>query len=155
MERIFEEDDVAGQEVLPRLKELCLWELGKLKSICSGDLPALEKLRIQGCPLLQKLPLLASIDNNLNFVVIGGEKEWQENLKWGERPTHLPACETQSSPSFQIEVIIVNLDCIISVLSLFCIFHRKWDLLFYCIRILLFVTSDKMYLGLLYVSMWI
>ncbi|XXG70338.1 hypothetical protein AAC387_Pa06g3119 [Persea americana] len=82
LERLFEEDGVSGKDVFPQLKELSLWELGKLKSICSGNLPALEKLKIHGCRLLQKLPLLIGTDCKLKDVVIGGEKEWQKNLKW-------------------------------------------------------------------------
>ncbi|KAJ8628431.1 hypothetical protein MRB53_021738 [Persea americana] len=73
---------VSGKDVFPQLKELSLWELGKLKSICSGNLPALEKLKIHVCRLLQKLPLLIGTDCKLKDVVIGGEKEWQKNLKW-------------------------------------------------------------------------
>ncbi|XP_058115098.1 putative disease resistance protein At4g19050 [Magnolia sinica] len=57
LEKVFEEDGVAGQNAFPQLVDLRLWDLRKLKSICDGHLPMLKKLKIRECPLLEKLPL--------------------------------------------------------------------------------------------------
>ncbi|XP_058072137.1 probable disease resistance protein At4g27220 [Magnolia sinica] len=57
VEKVFEEESLAGQNAFPRLVEFRLWELRKLKSICGGHLPMLKKLKIRGCPMLEKLPL--------------------------------------------------------------------------------------------------
>ncbi|XP_058068274.1 putative disease resistance protein At4g19050 [Magnolia sinica] len=57
LEKVFEDEGVAGQNAFPQLVDLRLWDLRKLKGICGGHLPMLKKLKIRECPLLEKLPL--------------------------------------------------------------------------------------------------
>ncbi|XP_058068275.1 probable disease resistance protein At4g27220 [Magnolia sinica] len=81
LEKVFEEDRLAGQNAFPQLVDLCLWELRKLKSICGGHLPMLKKLKIRGCPLLEKLPL-HNTNASAAEVKIEGELKWWESIKW-------------------------------------------------------------------------
>ncbi|XP_058068287.1 putative disease resistance protein At4g19050 [Magnolia sinica] len=81
LEKVFEEDNVAGQNAFPQLVDLRLWELRKLKSISGGHLPMLKKLKIRGCPMLEKLPFNNTNDSTAE-VEIQGELKWWESIKW-------------------------------------------------------------------------
>jgi disease resistance protein RPS2 len=55
LERVF--DSLAlGEETLPRLQLLQLWELHEITSACGGVLPFLKNLKVGGCEKLQKIP---------------------------------------------------------------------------------------------------
>ncbi|XP_038973899.1 disease resistance protein RPS2-like [Phoenix dactylifera] len=79
LESVFGES-VAGQEMLPQLRTLRLWELPELKSICEGHLPSLKMMKVKECPQLKKLPLDAKDIRPL--VEIRGERWWWNNLMW-------------------------------------------------------------------------
>ncbi|XP_058068283.1 uncharacterized protein LOC131217385 [Magnolia sinica] len=84
LEKVFEEDNMVGQNAFPQLVNLRLWELRKVKSICSGHLPMLKKLKIRGFPMLEKLPL-HNTNASAAEVKIEGELKWWESVKWEGR----------------------------------------------------------------------
>ncbi|KAL5713129.1 hypothetical protein ACHQM5_015235 [Ranunculus cassubicifolius] len=76
---IFEES-VLGEETLPQLKTLVLWQLPKLQDICRGVLPSLGNIRIKGCPMLQMIPV--GVNNSNRRVKIKGDMVWWNNLRF-------------------------------------------------------------------------
>lgn len=77
LESVFE-DSVPGEDVLPRLHTLQLWELPELKSICGGVLPSLKNIKVKECPKLKKLPV--GVTDMTPIVIITGDKSWWNNL---------------------------------------------------------------------------
>lgn len=71
-----------GEENLPRLQSLKLWELPELTSVCGGVLPSLKKLEVRGCAKLWKIPV--GVNENSPFVTVIGEKLWWHNLTWDD-----------------------------------------------------------------------
>ncbi|PIN22616.1 Apoptotic ATPase [Handroanthus impetiginosus] len=96
IEEIIEVREREGLVVsLPKLKELCLWDLPRLKSICNAIMfcGSIEYIRLTGCRELKKLPLhfdptSHSAPQTLKQILIGKrDREWWESLEWKE-PTH-------------------------------------------------------------------
>ncbi|KAG1347198.1 hypothetical protein COCNU_06G010270 [Cocos nucifera] len=79
-------ESVVGQETLPQLRTLRLWELPEFKSICEGHLPLLNMMKVKECPKLKKLPLDANDIRPL--VEIRGERCWWNNLMWEDERVH-------------------------------------------------------------------
>ncbi|KAL5227172.1 hypothetical protein ABZP36_015437 [Zizania latifolia] len=82
MERVFEGDRVLGDDALPRLQSLELWELPELSCICGGTLPSLKNLKVRGCARLRKIPV--GVNENSPFVTTIGESLWWDSLIWDD-----------------------------------------------------------------------
>ncbi|CAL4947003.1 unnamed protein product [Urochloa decumbens] len=81
LERVFD-SSVLGEDVLPRLQLLQLWELPELTSVCGGVLPSLKNLKVRGCSKLQKIPV--GVNENSPFVTTTGEQLWWDSLLWDD-----------------------------------------------------------------------
>lgn len=82
LERVFEDDSVLGDDALPRLQSLELWELPELSCICGGTLPSLKNLKVRSCAKLRKIPV--GVDENNPFVTTIGETFWWDCLIWDD-----------------------------------------------------------------------
>ncbi|BAF06441.2 probable disease resistance protein At1g61300 [Oryza sativa Japonica Group] len=82
LERVFEDDSVLGDDALPRLQSLELWELPELSCICGGTLPSLKNLKVRSCAKLRKIPV--GVDENSPFVTTIGETFWWDCLIWDD-----------------------------------------------------------------------
>lgn len=76
-------EPVSGEDALPRLHTMRLWELPQLKYISDGVLPDLKNLKVKQCPTLTKIPVGTSDMSPL--VLIVGESWWWNNLKWDDQ----------------------------------------------------------------------
>ncbi|GLT59552.1 hypothetical protein SLA2020_323640 [Shorea laevis] len=87
--------DIIKKLILPKLKELTLWELPALKSICSRSAvmvcSSLEQIQISNCEGLRRIPLsLPLVDNaqpspppSLKKInMYRREEDWWESLEW-------------------------------------------------------------------------
>jgi len=81
LERVFDRS-VLGEDTLPRLQSLQLWELPELTSVCGGVLPSLKNLKVRGCAKLRKIPV--GVNENSPFVTTTGEQLWWDNLLWDD-----------------------------------------------------------------------
>uniref|UniRef100_A0A0A9BX28 Disease resistance protein At4g27190-like leucine-rich repeats domain-containing protein n=1 Tax=Arundo donax TaxID=35708 RepID=A0A0A9BX28_ARUDO len=81
LERVFD-ISALGEDSLPRLQSLQLWELPELNYVCGGVLPSLKKLEVRCCAKLQKIPV--GVNENSPFVTTIGEKLWWDNLMWDD-----------------------------------------------------------------------
>ncbi|CAL4973599.1 unnamed protein product [Urochloa decumbens] len=81
LERVFD-SSVLGEDALPRLQLLQLWELPELTSVCGGVLPSLKNLKVRGCSKLQKIPV--GVNENSPFVTTTGEQLWWDSLQWDD-----------------------------------------------------------------------
>ncbi|KAG8055107.1 hypothetical protein GUJ93_ZPchr0001g32921 [Zizania palustris] len=82
MEGVFEGDRVLGDDALPRLQSLELWELPELSCICGGTLPSLKNLKVRCCAKLRKIPV--GVNENSPFVTTIGETLWWDSLIWDD-----------------------------------------------------------------------
>ncbi|CAD6229502.1 unnamed protein product [Miscanthus lutarioriparius] len=81
LERAFD-SSALGEDTLPRLQSLQLWELPELTSVCSGVLPSLKNLKVRGCAKLRKIPV--GMNENSPFVTTIGEQLWWDSLIWDD-----------------------------------------------------------------------
>jgi hypothetical protein len=81
LERVFD-SSALGEDTLPRLQSLQLWELPELTSVCSGVLPSLKNLKVRGCAKLRKIPV--GVNENSPFVTTIGEQLWWDSLIWDD-----------------------------------------------------------------------
>ena len=81
LERVFD-NSALGEDTLPRLQSLQLWELPELTSVCSGVLPSLKNLKVRGCTKLRKIPV--GVNENSPFVITIGEQLWWDSLIWDD-----------------------------------------------------------------------
>ncbi|RCV46658.1 hypothetical protein SETIT_9G549100v2 [Setaria italica] len=81
LERVFD-CSVLGQDAVPRLQSLQLWELPELTCVCGGVLPSLKNLKVRGCVKLRKIPV--GVDENSPLVITNGERLWWDNLIWDD-----------------------------------------------------------------------
>ncbi|KAF8751345.1 hypothetical protein HU200_012228 [Digitaria exilis] len=82
LQRVFD-CSVLGEDTLPRLHSLQLWELPELTCVCDGVLPSLKNLKVKGCAKLRKIPV--GVNENSPFVTtIGGEQLWWDGLLWDD-----------------------------------------------------------------------
>lgn len=81
LERVFD-SSALGEDTLPRLTSLQLWELPELTSVCTGVLPSLKNLKVRGCAKLRRIPV--GVNENSPFVTTVGEQLWWDSLKWDD-----------------------------------------------------------------------
>jgi disease resistance protein RPS2 len=81
LERVFD-SPALGEDSLPRLQLLQLWELHELTSVCSGVLPSLKNLKVRGCAKLQRIPV--GMNENIPLLVTNGEESWWDSLIWDD-----------------------------------------------------------------------
>jgi hypothetical protein len=81
LERVFD-CSVLGQDAIPRLQSLQLWELPELTCVCGGVLPSLKNLKVRGCRKLRKIPV--GVNENSPLVITNGERLWWDNLMWDD-----------------------------------------------------------------------
>ncbi|RLM92002.1 hypothetical protein C2845_PM08G28280 [Panicum miliaceum] len=81
LKRVFD-SSVLGEDTLPRLQSLQLWELPELTCVCGGVLPSLKNLKVRGCAKLRKIPV--SVNENSPFVTTTGEQLWWDSLLWDD-----------------------------------------------------------------------
>jgi len=81
LERVFD-SSVMGEDTLPRLQSLQLWELPELTCVCGGVLPSLKNLKVRGCAKLRKVPV--GVNENSPFVTTTGEQLWWDSLLWDD-----------------------------------------------------------------------
>ncbi|GFY88594.1 hypothetical protein Acr_06g0005340 [Actinidia rufa] len=84
-------DADANPRVLPKLKELILFDMPKLSCVCaieSLEWASLEELKICKCPNLLKLPF--NKVNAVNLEVIEAEQVWWEALEWQKPQNNEP-----------------------------------------------------------------
>ncbi|KAJ1285806.1 hypothetical protein BS78_03G305600 [Paspalum vaginatum] len=82
LERVFD-SSVLGEDTLPRLQSLQLWELPELTCVCGGVLPSLRNLKVRGCVKLRKIPV--GVNENSPFVTTTGEQVWWDSLLWDDK----------------------------------------------------------------------
>ncbi|WVZ68526.1 hypothetical protein U9M48_017457 [Paspalum notatum var. saurae] len=82
LERVFDRS-VLGEDTLPRLQSLQLWELPELTCVCGGILPSLKNLKVRGCAKLRKIPV--GVNENSPFVTTTGEQLWWDGLLWDDK----------------------------------------------------------------------
>lgn len=81
LESVFD-NSVWGEDALPRLQSLQLWELPELTCICGGVLPCLKNLKVRSCAKLRKIPV--GVNENSPFVTTIGETLWWDSLIWDD-----------------------------------------------------------------------
>ncbi|GJN17449.1 hypothetical protein PR202_gb04513 [Eleusine coracana subsp. coracana] len=86
LETVFD-SSVLGEQTLPRLQLLQLWELPELTSVCGGVLPFLKNLKVRGCTKLQKIPV--GMNENSPLLVTNGEESWWNSLIWDDESIKL------------------------------------------------------------------
>ncbi|XP_073006071.1 disease resistance protein At4g27190-like [Typha latifolia] len=74
------DNSVLGEDALPRLQTVRLWELPELTSVCGGVLPSIKNLEVKNCLKLKKIPV--GVDNKSPLAVIRGERVWWNNVTW-------------------------------------------------------------------------
>uniref|UniRef100_A0A0D9V6S1 Uncharacterized protein n=1 Tax=Leersia perrieri TaxID=77586 RepID=A0A0D9V6S1_9ORYZ len=82
LKRVFDKL-MLGEDVLPSLRSLQLWELPELTYVCGGILPSLKDLKVRGCKGLTKIPVGVNEDSPF-FTTIIGDTPWWSNLIWDD-----------------------------------------------------------------------
>uniref|UniRef100_A0A0E0JPU2 Uncharacterized protein n=1 Tax=Oryza punctata TaxID=4537 RepID=A0A0E0JPU2_ORYPU len=82
LERVFDQL-ILGEDALPSLRSLQLWELPELAYVCGGVLPSLKDLKVKGCAGLKKIPVGVN-ENSPFFTTIIGEIRWWSSLIWDD-----------------------------------------------------------------------